>query len=128
MILISQYSRAVERLLHDGKEPEAVLAALKRVLAAEQRSRWYRPILVGVAKRLSVSAGVTGYTLTVARATDEALYIEDICTSLAATAGTVIVTKVDPKVIGGYRLTSRQLDIDTTYKKRLLDLYHSLIA
>jgi F0F1-type ATP synthase delta subunit len=125
---VRDYSTAVLELLIDGKDERAILERLQRVLEDHGHERLYPKILADLAQRLEKREDKRGVVITLARASDESVFKEEITKALTALQATEYTTKMDPSITGGFIAQGGEKRIDASYKKTLLTLYRSLIT
>lgn len=127
------YAAALVRSLED-KSPDQVEVHLGNLEALLKR-RGKDNLLPRIAKHLEKmlkDAECTG-TLTLALSTEadhEKLKkeIDTVAAQIAPEEERLIATEVDERLVGGFRLQSRNALYDNTHKKHLLQLFDTLIS
>jgi|SRR6056297_2501262 len=120
------YVTAIQHYLDTGMEPDAVLTALKRVMATRGHEDLLPAVLRAVVREREASRSVR----TVVRVPNNQAYqqlknvIADTLTSLTATSEPVVT--FDETLIGGYQVEVDGTRVDASHKQHLLTLYRSI--
>lgn len=122
------YSKAVMMLLKEGSDTEVVLHRLKKTLQKSGRAKLLPRILTQLLTDLERTDQDTKVTVRVAREGDEKKHRAAIADALdALNCEGETETRIDPQIIGGYSIETKDKKIDATYKQKLLSLYQAII-
>ena len=121
------YQQAVLALINEGKDPKAVIAGLRDVLA----KHGHEPLLRGVLKRVVrvLETGRQDVTkVTVAMEGDAQKHAEAIEKAIkeVGSKDSRTETVIDETLIGGFVVEANAQIVDASYKHKLLHLYQNL--
>lgn len=121
------YTTAVLNLLKTNHDFDAVLTGLKKALLIKGHQKLLPGILRNVEKILAASSPADQAILTVADSSVVSKYTAEIKAYLEE-LGAIDQPKVeiDPSLIGGYIIGTRNKSIDRSYKKQLITLYRTI--
>lgn len=126
---VSDYARAAQVLIEEGKPIEVVLKNLRRSLERRGSRSLYIPVLHSLLNRLNRTTTENIPRITIARVSDEKRLESSINKSLSEMSidqSTERSVVIDDTLIGGYTVEARSTVIDKSYKRQLLTLYRSL--
>jgi len=126
-MLVQDYAKALYLLHYDEMETDALLCKLDVLLIKKGHQRLKPAILRSLIRMFEEKRQRTTPVLTVAKKEHVALFdtsIRAALTELRATESPLI--EIDEAITGGYVLKSAGLQIDNTYKTKLLNLYRSI--
>lgn len=123
------YATALWKLVEGGMEHRKAVAAIRERLTAEGRERLL-PRVARAFERLALrDAKKNDLVLSVAHAKEEVKAKREAHEALRAMGVSAdLKTQVDDSLVGGWRLEGRDILIDHSYKKQLLDIYNRSIA
>lgn len=121
------YAQALWKMVEGGMDHRKAVTALRGILEASGRIRLLPRIAKAFERIAEREAKRTDIVLSVAHEKDERKAKAEAKEALAAlkSAGDVLKTRVDPTLVGGWRLEGNGILVDATYKKQLLDLYNA---
>lgn len=124
----SHYINAVTELLLQGREANAVLGNLARVLAEKGHTSIHASVLRGVIKELQRRREATAPTVVVAKSADASVYKEAIEASLLQLKSNPADVQflTDESLIGGYIASHQGKLINRSYKEKLVSLYRAI--
>jgi F0F1-type ATP synthase delta subunit len=122
------YIKAIVQLLLSGRDVDAVLLNLSRVLKEKGHESLHAQILQGVASELAFKRKMTASAVVVASSKDAAVYKESIEAALAKLNGKLeeALFTTDETLIGGYIASHNGLQINNSHKEKLVTLYRSI--
>lgn len=121
------YIQAVLDIIHEGKEPDVVIASLSKVLAVKGHQALFGSILKGVLRIMEAEADRTGAVVTLARTADETKHVSAIKVALRAMgASESFTTRIDDSLIGGFIAEVNNTVHDASHKTALVNLYRNL--
>ncbi len=121
------YITAVRELLAAGQEPGHVISGLKKVLEDRGHTALLPAILRGVAREMEDGAKDTKPRVTVAKKGDEKSEREAIEKALASLKATdEFAIHYDENIIGGAIVEANHERVDMSYRRALINLYHSI--
>ncbi len=119
------YAQALWKMVEGGMTPVKAVHALRDTLKAHGREQLLPRIARAFARIAQREAKRTDVVLTVAREKDERRAhkeIKELLSQMGVEAKGV-KTQVDDALIGGWRLEGKELLVDASYKKLLLDFF-----
>ena len=119
------YAQALWNSIEKGMKPEDALHALRESLKREGREALLPRIANAFSRIAQRHANRNNVSLTVAdKAHEHSAFtaVHEMLTKLGVSKDDVEV-RVDPSLIGGWRLEGREQLIDASYKKHLLAIY-----
>jgi len=121
------YAQALWKMVEDGMDYRKAVTALRGMLQANGRISLLPRIARAFERIAEREAKRTDVVLSVAHEKDERRAKSEAKEALAElkAAGDVRETRVDPTLIGGWRLEGNGILVDASYKKQLLDLYNA---
>lgn len=120
------YITAVLEALHEGKNPEATLQGLKKVLIDKGHMQLYPSVLRGVARVLE-ARGSSNARIVVRDLAAYEKYKPAIAATLAELGSSVEPeVHTDETIIGGYIVEAEGIQLDKSYKRKLVSLYRNL--
>lgn len=127
-MLVQDYSTAFFDLLLK-RDTESLLISLKLLLKKKGHEKLYRPILNDLLLKFKKSTDEGATQVIVSREKD----IKNLEENILKTISTLdfrkeFITKVDPTLIGGYKIVGQSQICDQSYKKQLLTVYRALIT
>ena len=120
------YAQALWQLIQRGTAPKKAVEQLHENLQQKGRAALMPRIARAFARIAERDHGKNGITLTVAHEKDERSAkhaVKNTLDELKAAAKDVTV-KIDPSLIGGWRLEGRETLVDASWKKSLLLIYN----
>jgi F0F1-type ATP synthase delta subunit len=121
------YIQAVMELLESGSAIETVLGNLRIVMEKRGHAKALLAVLCAVVRALEQGTTNSVATITVAREADMTALKTDIKSALVALgAEGAHTTIVDDTIIGGLIATYNHLQIDQSYRSKLVTLYQSI--
>lgn len=119
------YIKAIVQLILQGRDIDAVLSNLARVLKTKGHESLHAQILEGVATKLAFKRKMTASSVVVASSKDAALFKDSIEKSLQKLNGSLeeALFTNDETLIGGYIATHNGVQINNSYKEKLVNLY-----
>jgi F0F1-type ATP synthase delta subunit len=122
------YIKAIVQLLLSGRDVDAVLLNLSRVLKEKGHESLHAQILQGVASELAFKRKMTASAVVVASSKDAAIYKESIEAALAKLNGKLeeALFTTDETLIGGYIASHNGIQINNSHKEKLVTLYRSI--
>lgn len=124
------YAQALWNVIEKGMSPHDAVRALHGKLKSEGREALF-PRIAGAFSRLAAQEHTReSVTLTVADKPHEHSARKEVFTSPARShlAEKEIEVRIDPTLIGGWRLEGHEHLVDASYKKYLLDIYNKATA
>lgn len=120
-----RYAQVIWHLLEKGKSlPEAV-NAIHPVLARKGHIA-RMPRIIAALKRIAHAHTRKRTSVLYVAHEHDAVAVKHEIASLVE--DTLLIVKVDPTLIGGWRLESKGLLYDHSYKQTLLDMYHTITS
>lgn len=119
------YAQALWRLIQSGKKPKEAVHALHEMLVRLGRVSLLPKIGRVFLKLAQGDQARNGITLSIAREGDERAAhkaIKDILGEMNVD-GKEVATRIDETLIGGWRLEGKEMLVDASFKKQLLDMY-----
>ena len=122
------YAQALWKMVEEGMKPKEAVASIHASLVSRGREALLPRIAHAFARLAAKKRQATGVTLTVAREKDarkaehaaqELLQELEIRTSDVTFA-------VDDSLIGGWRLEGKEMLVDASFKRDLLDMYKAI--
>jgi F0F1-type ATP synthase delta subunit len=122
------YIKAIVQLVLSGRDVDAVLSNLSRVLKEKGHESLHAQILQGVASELAFKRKMTASAVVVASSKDAALFKEAIDASLKKLDGKLseALFTTDETLIGGYVASHNGIQINNSHKEKLVALYRSI--
>jgi len=122
------YIKAVVQLILSGRDVDAVLLNLSRVLNEKGHESLHAQILQGVASELAFKRKMTASAVVVASSKDAAVYKESIEADLVKLDGKLeeAVFTTDETLIGGYIASHNGIQVNNSHKEKLVTLYRSI--
>jgi F0F1-type ATP synthase delta subunit len=122
------YIKAIVQLLLSGRDVDAVLLNLSRVLKEKGHESLHAQILQGVTSELAFKRKMTASAVVVASSKDAAIYKESIEAALAKLNGKLeeALFTTDETLIGGYVASHNGIQINNSHKEKLVTLYRSI--
>ena len=119
------YAQALWNMVAGGMNHSKAVSALQGTLKAEGRESLFPRIGSAFARIALRESKRSTITLTIARASDEAHAKREVKGALkeCGLEDREIITRIDPSVIGGWRMEGAEHLIDASYKKHLLTIY-----
>lgn len=126
-MLVHDYSSALFDLLTQKKRGDEIFVSLKSLLKKKGHEKLYTAILKDLSKKMTKSSEQGSVQVIVGRKKD----IKDLEDSILKAISSLgskyeYTTQVDPTIIGGFKIISKNKVIDQSYKKQLLTIYRSL--
>ncbi len=126
---IKDYIQATYETLHTNNDVERTLESLRSYLKRRGLDKFYAAILRGLIEKMRRSYKSATTHIRVARQSDFKKYEVEILKYLDTKGlSTDYEIHIDEKIIGGYSIESKNLQIDTSHKKQLLTAYQRLTA
>jgi F0F1-type ATP synthase delta subunit len=126
---VRDYAHATYQVINSGLGVDAALTKLKLVMQKRGSMRLYPRVLKELIALLEKQTHRTVTTVTVARVKDISRHDLDIEKALISLgAAKEYTTAVDPTIVGGFKISKYDRVIDSTYKRRLVALYRSIIG
>jgi F0F1-type ATP synthase delta subunit len=121
----TSYAQALWQMIQRGTSPKKAVDALHESLLVRGREALMPRIGKAFARIAARDNEQNGITLSIAHAGDERKArqaAKEILSEIKASADDVNV-KVDDSLIGGWRLEGREMLVDASWKKHLIDIY-----
>jgi F0F1-type ATP synthase delta subunit len=126
---VRDYAHAAYQVINSGHGVDETLTKLKSVMQTRGSARLYPRVLKELVALLEKHVHRTVTTVTVARVKDISRHDLDIEKALMSLeAAKEYTTVVDPTIVGGFKISKYDRVIDSTYKRRLVTLYRSIIG
>ncbi len=122
------YIKAIVQLILQGRDVDAVLLNLSRVLKEKGHESLHSQILQGVASELAFKRKMTASAVVVASSKEAAIYKDAIEASLKKLDGKFkeAVFTTDETLIGGYIASHNGIQVNNSHKEKLVTLYRSI--
>jgi len=120
------YAQVLMRLIESGKSPEAALQALVEQLRTRGRLSLLPKIGRAFARQEAMKQRDHQVVVKVARSADEGSARRAAQRHAGESAATHVV--VDETLIGGWRIETKEMLEDASFKKHLLTLYQNITA
>lgn len=122
------YIKAIVQLILQGRDVDAVLTDLDRVLVDAGHESLKSSVLKGVVIELEARLKTHASSVIVASASAVSSQEDDIAKALEKLGGSLpeAVVTVDPTIIGGYIASHNAVQINNSHKEKLVGLYRSI--
>lgn len=114
------YAKALLELVNRGTTPKEAVASIRKVLSKSGKASLFPSIAKSVARLAGREMRMKGTVLVVAKEADAAEAKERSGEKDAK-------VRIDPTIIGGWRLESAEELRDASYKRALLEIYQRAI-
>jgi len=114
---------------HDEKESDAFLEKFNQFLYSKNETSLLKDVIKHVSKLDEIATSGSKTTLVVRDEVDAKKY-EEIARSAHSETFDFgsLETIIDENIVGGYQVLSETKMIDNSYKKKLVEMYNTLIA
>jgi F0F1-type ATP synthase delta subunit len=121
------YAQALWTVIAKGTKPHDAVRIMHEKLKAEGREALMPRIARAYARLAARESNRTRVTLAVADKAHEHLALKSAAAEIASLGidEKDVEVRVDPTLIGGWRLEGREALVDSSYKKHLLAIYHA---
>lgn len=122
------YILAVSDILRKNEDVETTLVALRRMLQSRGLIKLYPTILRGVLQKHDRAVSHEKTQVIFARTEDTEKFTDEIIAHLTARKLPHIYTySIDPTLVGGYIIKTKNERINKSYKQTLLHTYRTII-
>ena len=122
------YIKAIVQLILQGRDVDAVLSNLDRVLSESGHESLKSSVLKGVVTELEARLKTNASSITVATDSAVTSQKDEISQALKKLGGSFdeAVVTIDPTLIGGYIVSHNATQINNSHKEKLVSLYRSI--
>lgn len=123
------YAQALKEIIRDGKgNEETIGVSFVNLLKKKGHIKLLPQILKEFEKFSEKDIDTKQVVLTVARIADENRFKSDALQYITGFDEGHLKTKIDESLVGGFKIETKDIVVDASYKKKLLNLYREIIA